>query len=843
MSAEALVLVVDVGASLVNSQGHLRIVQALEAVRLVLRSKLQSPRARDVLGVVLFGTHETRNERTEQSGAFDNIFVAYDIGKPCASVLRFLSPSWSLLGLVKTEGEGDEAKKALLAAERMDAERLQLAACGAERGDFLCALSVALDMLAMRTGTKKSIQRRIFLVSDLCCRTDSSRVDDVITKLRNSDSRLNVIDIGSDSDSVCTDGLSTEARMAAVERTANLSLVDRITGGLNAAAIIPVQEAFDLLTDRKPRSVLLRTCFRGAFEVSPLLKIGVYSYVKSRVQSFPTLKKITDTPVQAASGAAAAAGGVDSDGEENDDDAAPPPPSDKVQMARSLHPVDDPDAEVAPDEAIKAYRYGKSYVPFTKIDEAALKQETERCLTLLGFTKADSVPRHHFLTGADMIVADPTDIHAQRAFSAIVTAMAETDSYAICRYVSHKNAPPVITVLIPHPRAENDCCWAIQLPFAEDIRYYEFTPLLRSDKRSRKQFQPTDEQRAAARNLIESMSLVQTVSRKHEPDLLSDLSGIGGTEGTDEEEEQIIEFLAPKKTYNPVIRRFYDAVNVKTIVPDIAVVSAPTGCDDLVTPEIVRKRARTALSEFKKAFPLERVVTEKVDTKQYWREKLLAATASVTPGSSGPSTDKDSKTVVLFSGQPDSTASGMKIPQTSGSKGKVALDDLLARGVDSVGSMRPAKDFEAMLARRDKDLVIPAIEQLRGRIEQFVRDSIGDQYFAKAVDALAALRRGCVTEDEPDLFNEFLLNLQRMCSDDEALTKDENNDKKRFWKMVAEAAITPISKDESAFSNVSKEDAARFHSQPVASQPQPQQLPPPPPLHDEAMDDLFNMAD
>jgi len=144
--------------------------------------------------------------------------------------------------------------------------------------------------------------------------------------------------------------------------------------------------------------------------------------------------------------------------------------------------------------------------------------------------------------------------------------------------------------------------------------------------------------------------------------------------------------------------------------------------------------------------------------------------------------------------------------------------------------MRPAKDFEAMLARRDKDLVLTAMEQLRGRIEQFVRDSIGDQYFAKAVDALAALRRGCVAEDEPQFFNDFLLELQRLCSAPPASQipglpgKDENNDKKRFWKMVAEAAIIPVSKEESAYSNIKKEDAVRFHEEPAAPQQQPQQL-------------------
>jgi hypothetical protein len=48
---------------------------------------------------------------------------------------------------------------------------------------------------------------------------------------------------------------------------------------------------------------------------------------------------------------------------------------------------------VAPDEKVKGYKYGKTLVPFSMVDEAVLKYEAAKCLQLIGFTSAKNVPR------------------------------------------------------------------------------------------------------------------------------------------------------------------------------------------------------------------------------------------------------------------------------------------------------------------------------------------------------------------------------------------------------------------------------------------------------------------
>lgn len=54
--------------------------------------------------------------------------------------------------------------------------------------------------------------------------------------------------------------------------------------------------------------------------------------------------------------------------------------------------------DVAPEDRVKAYQYGREYVPFSAADEAAMKFTTDRCMKLLGFTSRKNVPRT-FKTG------------------------------------------------------------------------------------------------------------------------------------------------------------------------------------------------------------------------------------------------------------------------------------------------------------------------------------------------------------------------------------------------------------------------------------------------------------
>jgi ATP-dependent DNA helicase 2 subunit 2 len=265
--------------------------------------------------------------------------------------------------------------------------------------------------------------------------------------------------------------------------------------------IVPIDRALELMSYFQKKSVLQRTTFRGRFEITQDLGIGVYGYIKCKEQLFPAPKKISNAT------------------------------HGPVQMSRTLQSAQDPDTEIPSSDAVKAYCYGKSLVPFSKVDAAFLKPPTERCLKLIGFTAARSVPRYHFMGSTEMLVADPNDPSAKRAFSAVVAAMAETDSFAIARYVRAKGSAPQLVALIPHVKVGLDCLYLQYLPFLEDLRVYPFTPLSAADPLSRKDTRPTQEQLKVAQQLITDMDLMD----------VEDPEGESG------------EALQPKEAYNPAL--------------------------------------------------------------------------------------------------------------------------------------------------------------------------------------------------------------------------------------------------------------------------------------------------
>jgi ATP-dependent DNA helicase 2 subunit 2 len=80
---------------------------------------------------------------------------------------------------------------------------------------------------------------------------------------------------------------------------------------------------------------------------------------------------------------------------------------------------------------------------------------------------------------AGVIVAQKFNEKAEVALSSLVNALYELQSYAVARYVVKDNHKPFLHLLIPDPKLESeaDCLYDVPLPFAEDIRSYQFPPL------------------------------------------------------------------------------------------------------------------------------------------------------------------------------------------------------------------------------------------------------------------------------------------------------------------------------------------------------------------------------
>jgi ATP-dependent DNA helicase 2 subunit 2 len=76
-------------------------------------------------------------------------------------------------------------------------------------------------------------------------------------------------------------------------------------------------------------------------------------------------------------------------------------------------------------------------------------------------------------------VAGKVGEKAELALSSLINALYELESYAVARFVAKDGNSPVLLLLIPSPKLEGDaeCLYDIPLPFAEDVRSYQFPPL------------------------------------------------------------------------------------------------------------------------------------------------------------------------------------------------------------------------------------------------------------------------------------------------------------------------------------------------------------------------------
>ena len=67
--------------------------------------------------------------------------------------------------------------------------------------------------------------------------------------------------------------------------------------------------------------------------------------------------------------------------------------------------------------------------------------------------------------------------------------------------------------------------------------------------------------------------------------------------------------------------------------------------------------------------------------------------------------------------------------------------------IEKIGDLTPVQDFEAIMSRRDRpDWVGKAIKEMRDKILGLLTDSHKGDNYLKAVECIAALRKGCILE-------------------------------------------------------------------------------------------------
>ena len=81
------------------------------------------------------------------------------------------------------------------------------------------------------------------------------------------------------------------------------------------------------------------------------------------------------------------------------------------------------------------------------------------------------------MTRTNYIVAARADERHAMALSSLVHGLLETNSFAVARLVKKQNDKPVMLLLAPSVELGYECLVDSELPFAEDLRYFNFPPL------------------------------------------------------------------------------------------------------------------------------------------------------------------------------------------------------------------------------------------------------------------------------------------------------------------------------------------------------------------------------
>jgi ATP-dependent DNA helicase 2 subunit 2 len=153
-------------------------------------------------------------------------------------------------------------------------------------------------------------------------------------------------------------------------------------------------------------------------------------------------------------------------------------------------------------------------------------------------------------------IAQTVNDKARMAFSSLVHALHELESYAVARIVKKEGKDPEIILLAPSIEPDLEALIDVPLPFAEDVRICRFPPLNKVITASgytlmKHRYLPTDDLVGAMSDYVDSMDL--------------------SIAGQDEEGEPT-EYIPIEETYSPMVHRLNQAIRQRAVHPDAPVI-------------------------------------------------------------------------------------------------------------------------------------------------------------------------------------------------------------------------------------------------------------------------------
>ena len=627
-----------------------------------------------------------------------------------------------------------------------------------DNGDAISALVIAIQMITSHCRQLQYV-RRIVLVTNGESGMDTSDMENITSKVKSDGMELTILGIDFDDPDY---GFKEEDKDAlkSSNEAALRNLAEECNGAFGTLA-----QAIDELGIPRLKTVRPVHSFKGYLtlgnpeDYDTAMAIDVERYPKTMLAKAPTASSFVVrqdmAPVDATQSTHTLTG------EENQDGLA------AVKNARTYQVPDEQapggKRDVEQEELAKGYAYGSTAVYISESDRNVTTYETKPGLDIVGFVAKEQYERYMDMSRANMIVAQRTNDKANMALSSFIHALYELDSYAIARLVVKENKQPLMLVLAPSIEPDLECLYDFELPFAEDVRSYRFPALDRVVTVSGKTLKqhrnlPTADLQSAMDSYVDAM----------------DLSSFGR-----DDSDQPAEYMPIEDTFSPVLHRVNQVIRHRAIHPNAPIPAIPATLTKYSSPpSSLLESAQPHLTAIQTSASLKKV-PPKLRGKRNRRE-----------------TEKP--------------ISGLDVNSLLHSD---APHNKYRRSASKIDPTNAIPEFKQMLASVSPDtdegvtLIHSAAKQLGECIRTYIRTSVGDSGYGRAIEALRVLREEMLDLEEPGAWNAVVRGLKR-----DVFAEELGGDRREMWYLIRRNRLGLIGKSEVGVSDVREEDAKSFLS-------------------------------
>ncbi|KAE9379177.1 putative Ku family DNA helicase [Stipitochalara longipes BDJ] len=634
--------------------------------------------------------------------------------------------------------------------------RKQITPSGTDAGDAISAIVLAVHMITeftkLKSGKPGSYARKIVLLTDGQGMIDDQGLASIAKQINECDISLVVIGIDFDDKDF---GFKEEDKSSQKQQNESVlrHLIELCDNGVFGTALDAVANlAIPDIKSTKPYSSYEGRLALGDPEKyeKTAMYIDVKRYFCTKIAKPVSAKSfVTKTPLASTQSSNTLNDDIDmTDAPANGDDLSTVRSSRRYRVNDLIAPGGRRD--IQQEELARGYEYGRTTVHISESDENVTNFDTVKSFSIIGFIPSDKYERYLNMGESRITIAQPINDKARMAFSSLVHALFELESYAVARIVEKDGKVPQILLLAPSIEPDLEALIDLPLPFAEDVRVYRFPPLDRVITASgstlkKHRYLPDDDLVGAMSDYVDSMDL--------------------STAGKDED-GQPVEYMTIEETFTPVIHRINRAIRERAMYPEDPIPPAP---------EILTQWSQ----------PPKDLATHSA----HKLEKLVAAAKvhKVPPKVKG-------------------TRGRREIPKPLSGLDVEALLNREKR--EKISPINTIPEFKQMLASPADDNVIhDAAKQMSNIIRMHVTNSTGKHKYEEAKADMKTFREYMIEFETPEIWNDFIRDFKTRVAKGEL-----GGDRKDLFQSLRWNNLGLIDKQALEISDVTEKEAHEFFS-------------------------------